>query len=249
MSRIRSPLKWAGGKSWLVEKVAREYSRFANYRYVDLFAGSCVIPLNINPGKALMNDLNQDLIRFWQWVQKLEELPELPGNSLQEYKSAIALFNQTRSPDLFFYLNRHCHGGLCRYNGKGDFNTPYYAYPKPLIPDLMLVKRQIIDWKFTSVSFEATQLNDQDFVFADPPYDGSFNAYTAQKFKWADQIRLAEFLSGLKCPIIATNAATERIVDLYKTLGFVVEEIYGPRSISRGDRQKAPEIFALKNLT
>jgi hypothetical protein len=33
------------------------------------------------------------------------------------------------------YLNKHCFNGLCRYNAKGGFNTPFGRYKKPYFPE------------------------------------------------------------------------------------------------------------------
>jgi len=50
-------------------------------------------------------------------------------------------------------------------------------------------------------------------------------------------------------PVIASNQATPRIVALYKSLGFVLYLVKGPRMIScNGDRRSAREILALKNM-
>jgi DNA adenine methylase len=49
--------------------------------------------------------------------------------------------------------------------------------------------------------------------------------------------------------VIASNQATPRIVALYKSLGFVLYLVKGPRMIScNGDRRRAREILALKNM-
>lgn len=66
-------------------------------------------------------------------------------------------------------------------------------------------------------------------------------------FGWGDQVRLAQLLAQHPGPVLVSNAATYRIVRLYRDLGFEVMELGVRRSIScKGDRPFAKEIFAFK---
>ena len=57
----------------------------------------------------------------------------------------------------------------------------------------------------------------------------------------------AKVLSNQKT--ILSNQATNRIVTLYKKLGFKLRFLDGPRRIScTGDRTPAKEVLALRNL-
>ena len=55
---------------------------------------------------------------------------------------------------------------------------------------------------------------------ADPPYDVEFTTYSAGGFGWDDQVRTAELLAGHRGPVLLSNQATRRIVNLYRRLGF-----------------------------
>ncbi len=60
---------------------------------------------------------------------------------------------------------------------------------------------------------------------------------------------LAKRLSWHRGPVVTSNAATDRILELYKDLGFVVETIESKRSIAaNGNRENAVEMLATKNL-
>ena len=97
--------------------------------------------------------------------------------------------------------------------------------------------------------FEDLQLQENDFLYADPPYDVEFTKYNTIDFVWEDQRRLANWLAKHDGPVIASNQATLRVIKLYKDLKFTVFKLPAPRSIScTGDREPALEILALKGF-
>ena len=86
-------------------------------------------------------------------------------------------------------------------------------------------------------------------MYADPPYDVEFRQYSPGGFDWHEQERLANWLAAHPGPVVASNQATDKICELYGDLGFTVERIAGPRSISRtGDRTPALEMLASRGL-
>jgi DNA adenine methylase Dam len=247
---MKSPLKWAGGKTPLIEKV-RSHWRSANCdRWVDLFAGGCSLPLALSPQKCLINDRNPDLISFWRWLQSGAIVTAEFKNEEEYYYQLRSQFNRLRSPEIFYYLNRTGYNGLCRYNGKGEFNTPYGHYKKiQYQSDFLQYKDAIAHWEVTNQSFDAIALQSNDFVFADPPYDDGFVGYSPQGFSWEDQVKLAHKLANHQGVAIATNKATDRILTLYRDLGFQIELIEMPRKIScTGDRQPVQEMFATRGF-
>ena len=86
-----------------------------------------------------------------------------------------------------------------------------------------------------------------DFVYADPPYDVEFTTYSAGGFSWDDQVRTAKLLATHHGPVVISNQATPRIIELYEELGFELSYLDGPRRIScTGDRTAAREVLAVK---
>jgi DNA adenine methylase len=107
----------------------------------------------------------------------------------------------------------------------------------------------LVGWRFTSADFEALSLEPTDFLYADPPYDVEFTAYNAVEFGWDEQQRLAHWLAAHEGPVVASNQATDRILALYRDLGFEIELRDGPRRIScTGDRKPALEMLATRGL-
>ena len=103
--------------------------------------------------------------------------------------------------------------------------------------------------EFNTNDFASLELNSDDFIYADPPYDVEFTQYSADGFDWTDQVRLAEWLAEHPGPVVLSNQATPRIVRLYRSLGFTLRFLDAPRRIScTGDRKPAREVLAFRNL-
>jgi DNA adenine methylase len=155
------------------------------------------------------------------------------------------------SAQLFYYLNRTCFNGLCRFNQSGEFNVPFGTHKAiTYATDFSQFQEAFASWDFTNLDIEELAVEPGDFVYADPPYDVEFTTYSTGGFSWDDQIRTAEWLARHRGPVVLSNQATKRIVKLYKKLGFEVTYLDGPRRIScTGDRSAAKEVLALKGLT
>jgi DNA adenine methylase len=155
-----------------------------------------------------------------------------------------------RSAALFYYLNRTGYNGLCRFNRGGEFNVPFGRYEKiTYTKDFSAYRGVFSGWEFTSRDFERLALQKQDFVYADPPYDVEFTSYAKEGFRWQDQVRTAEWLSEHDGPVVLSNQATDRIVELYGHLGYRLIFLKAPRMIScTGDRTPACEVLALRNI-
>jgi DNA adenine methylase len=99
------------------------------------------------------------------------------------------------------------------------------------------------------VDFESVPLEDADFVYADPPFDVEFTQYAKEGFGWEEQVRTAEWLARHKGPVVLSNQATDRIMALYRKMGFRLRFLDGPRRIScTGDRTPAREVLAVRNV-
>jgi DNA adenine methylase len=105
-------------------------------------------------------------------------------------------------------------------------------------------------WQFSNVDFEQLDVADDDFIYADPPYDTPFRQYSQQGFDWEDQVRLAEWLSRHPGPVVLSNQATDRVKKLYRGLGFRLRYLDAPRLISckGNERQAVKEVLALRGL-
>jgi len=253
----KPPLKWAGGKRWLVSHLRPIWEKNSERRYVEPFCGGLAVVLGLQPQHALLNDVNSHLINFYRHVQHgLEMRIEMRNDERLFYRHRDR-FNQLvregnahteEGTQLFYYLNRTCFNGLCRFNKGGDFNVPFGTYTTiNYARDFGDYARLLRRWEFSNKDIESLEIQAEDFVYADPPYDVEFTTYSAGGFSWGDQVRTARLLAKHRGPVVISNQATERIIELYEGFGFELTYLDGPRRIScTGDRTAAREVLAIK---
>jgi len=253
------PLKWAGGKRWLVPHLESLWEPFRDRRLVEPFCGGMAVTLGLLPDRALLNDINTHLISFYRWLQRGFCISIPMENDEQMYYAHRATFNQLiregkgyshEAASQFYYLNRTGYNGLCRFNSRGGFNVPFGKYKTiSYTRDFTPYRAVLSGREFRSGPFEALRVAPDDFIYADPPYDVDFTSYTKEGFRWADQVRLAEWLAHHPGPVVLSNQATPRIIDLYARLGFTLRVLDAPRRInSTGDRTPAREVLATRGL-
>ncbi len=253
------PLKWAGGKRWLVPNIEPLWRKYHKHRYVELFCGGLAVALGLRPARAVLNDLNPHLINFYSQLRRGLAIQIEARYDEKLFYAHRSRFNQLikggvakteEGAQLFYYLNRTCFNGLCRFNRRGEFNVPFGRYTTVnYAKDLSAYRQLFRKWSFTNKDLAALALEPDDFIYADPPYDVEFTTYSAGGFSWADQVRTAELLAKHRGPVLLSNQATRRIVKLYRALKFDLKFLDAPRRIScNGNRQTAREVLAIRNL-
>lgn len=255
----KPPLKWAGGKRWLVPYLKPLWEKHKDKRFVEPFCGGLAATIGLLPEKALLNDINPHLINFYQQVKSgLIINTRLINDEDAYYKNREKFnlllkrkeFKGKKTAELFYYLNRTGFNGLCRFNSSGFYNIPFGKHKTiNYVKDFSKYKEFFEKWKFTHSDFDKIKIEKNDFIYADPPYDIAFSQYSMEGFSWEDQVRTAKWLSKHTGPVVLSNHATKRIIDLYSSLGFNIKILDAPRVIScTGDRKKVKEVLATKNL-
>ena len=210
---MKTPIRWAGSKKALLPEL-RKYWVANSSRYVEPFCGSACLFFDIAPQKAILGDINGELITTYKAIKKN---PKLVSRILRRIQKTKKSYYATRaiSPKLlsdeqvaarFIYLNRFCFNGIYRTNLKGEFNVPY-AKPKervifnPAIISQMsrLLKRAML----MNSDFEGVleKVSPGDFVYLDPPYAVAnrriFSEYHPDTFSKKDLNRLSRALIKL----------------------------------------------------
>lgn len=256
---VSPPLKWAGGKRWQVPHLRPLWAAHAHRRLVEPFCGGLAVTLGLQPERALLNDANPHLIHFYRWLKKglrtsvpMENNEDLFYENRERFNALMhaGKADSQQSAALFYYLNRTGYNGLCRFNSRGEFNVPFGQYKAITYAKSFPVFREALaDWDFTAGDVADIPFRRDDFIYADPPYDVPFTAYSQGGFSWDDQIRTAELLAKHLGPVVLVNQSTPRIEALYRRLGYEVSYLDAPRRIScNGDRTPAKEILGTRNL-
>jgi DNA adenine methylase len=258
---VRPPLKWAGGKRWLVPHLAELWKGHERQRLIEPFCGGLAVTLSLRPKRALLNDLNPHAVHFYSWLKRgfiMGDGLELANREKLYYEHRMR-FNELISdggaelPEaaaLFYYLNRTCYNGLCRFNSSGEFNVPFGRYKRINYKrDFSEYRHVFNEWQFEIGDFQGIAVEDDDFLYADPPYDVEFRSYSKEGFSWDDQVRLAEWLARRRGSTVLSNQATNRIFCLYQKLGFTLRVIDAPRTINcTGNRSPAKEVLATRGF-
>jgi len=254
----RPPLKWAGGKRWLVPHLKLLWDRYRPRRLVEPLCGGLAVVLGLRPERALLNDISPHAGNFYRWAKQGLGITLAMRNEAALYYEYRKRFNRliaqggaqtAEAAALFYYLNRTCYNGLCRFNSRGEFNVPFGRYRQiNYVTDFSEYVAAFAGWDFQSGDFDAIELEEDDFVYADPPYDVQFTRYAQEDFGWNDQVRLVRFLVRHRGPAVLSNQATDRIIDLYREAGFAIAFLDAPRRISCKERKPAREVLATRNL-
>ncbi|RCJ30929.1 DNA methyltransferase [Nostoc minutum NIES-26] len=252
-------LKWAGGKSRLIQQYNPYFPK--DYKtYYEPFLGGGAVFFHLQPSQAILTDINSELITTYHCVRdNVEELICL----LKEHKikhdrdyyydvRANSRINDIERAARLIYLNKTCYNGLYRVNSQGKFNVPLGKYKNPNIcpEDLLRVastalsKSKIQQADFTDVLNQAT--SSEDFVFCDPPYHpisstSYFTGYNGNSFGDKEQELLrdtcAELASrGVK--VMVCNSDCDFIKNLYKQINFNIYTIAASRSINSNTKKR-----------
>ena len=154
-------VKWAGGKSQLLEEIRQKYP--ANIeKYCEPFVGGGAVLFDIlekfSPEEVLINDINEELINTYVQIKnqsneviRILDKYQKQYNDLSEderqkiYYKKRKRFNEliikcekkdlVEKAALFVFLNKTCFNGLYRVNSEGFYNVPKGNYKNPLICD------------------------------------------------------------------------------------------------------------------
>jgi len=260
-------LRWAGGKTKSIPFLrAHKPSNFSRInRYFEPFLGAGSLFFSLVPQKAILSDINKELIECYKAIQRnpiliFKYLSNHSGKTSERYYYEMRNRYNNSKPSLykaalFIYLNKTCFNGIWRVNKKGDFNVPYGKQEHPSIPSKeellriseVLARAEIIHSNYKDI---IDKVQKEDFVYLDPPYPplsntSNFTQYTSDGFTEKDHEELALFAKELAqkgCYVLISNSDTGYIRSLYQS-DFNIFELEVTRLIrADGHRYKVKEI-------
>jgi DNA adenine methylase len=243
-------LRWAGSKRKLLPKLKPFWTK-NHKRYIEPFAGSACLFFALKPPKAILGDLNPELISTYIEIKYrlsavLKELATLPPWNKKEYMRLRSLDTLKMNPHAraarFIYLNRFCFNGIYRTNLNGQFNVPYSGDGCGAVPQddvFQLCSRRLRGARFINGDFERvlSLAEKGDLVYMDPPYAVRarrvFREYDPSTFTHEDIARLRKWMMRLDkkgVDFVVSYAQSEEAEILRK--GFAFETISVRRNIA-----------------
>ena len=267
-------VKWAGGKNQLLDKL---HNRVPNSygTYYEPFIGGGALLLNERPKKAIISDVNEQLINTYlqlkadpraviRAVKRLDE-----GICDKDYylvtREAYNKKIQAHELDaecaaLMIWINKHCFNGLYRVNGKGLFNVPYNNKQTGNSIDeanLMSIgyflENSNVDILCQDFEITCDSAQAGDFVYFDSPYipvseTANFTDYTKDGFTYEDHVRLAELYKRLAdrgVKVMLSNHDVPLVYELYD--GFKIENVDVRRSINSDAKKRVGKEVIITN--
>lgn len=263
-------VKWVGGKRQLLDQIVPLLPKKIT-SYCEPFFGGGAVLFSIQPHKAIVNDLNIDLITVYEVIR--DHVDDLII-SLQKHENTQDYFYKIRDIDRdkkayqnisdiekasrLIYLNKTCYNGLFRVNQAGEFNSPFGHYKNPNIvnePVLRAVSKYFNhnEITFLSEDFSTTldRLKKGTFVYLDPPYDpvsdtASFTGYNKGGFDKNEQIRLkncCDYLTNKGIKFMLSNSATNFIKELYKDYDISIVKAKRAINVDANKRGEIDEVI------
>lgn len=193
---IKSPLNYTGGKYKLLPQILPLFPKNIN-TFVDLFAGGFNVGINVEANKIICNDHIDYLIDLYKYFQKTEiddllnDIHNIVDNCdltiKENFLELRKRYNEKRNMIDFFVLVCHSFNYQIRFNNKREYNSSSgksrNKYNESIEKNLMKFNNALKskDIYFSNKDFleiDLSFLDENDFVYADPPYlisTGSYN--------------------------------------------------------------------------
>ena len=189
---MKTPLRYPGGKSRALKKLAQFYPDISNYKeFREPFLGGCSVSLYMTqmyPHLDIwVNDLYGHLYNFWKELQHngkeiADELRQLKAKyntpdkakvlflESKEYLSSTRTDSSSRAVS-FYIINKCSFSGLTESSSfsKAASISNFSIRGIERLPEHQKI---IQDWKITNLSYDQLLTDDSNtFVYLDPPYD------------------------------------------------------------------------------
>lgn len=242
-NKLVSPvLKWVGGKRQLLPSIKPMLPEKIT-SYCEPFVGGGAVLFDLQPKRAIVNDINSDLILVYTVIRdNVEALIKL----LETYPNEEGFYYELRNIDReqekydklseiekaarVIFLNKTCYNGLYRVNNAGKFNSPFGKYKNPNIVNAPVLRAVSAYFNSSEITFSTSdfepvleQVRRGTFVYLDPPYDpvsdtSSFTGYSKGGFSREQQIQLRKCCDRLNArgvKFMLSNSATAFIREQY----------------------------------
>jgi DNA adenine methylase len=263
--RARPVLKWAGGKTQIVDRILSLLPPQIGTYFEPFVGGGAVFFALAAAGRfrrAVIGDRNPDLLCVYRALQKDAEsvigaLSELEYSESEYYRVRASKPRAlARRAARVIYLNKTGYNGLYRVNRSGEFNVPFGRYENPTICDaqnLRAVAQALSSVEIVESDFAASCMRARpgDALYLDPPYvplsrTANFTAYDRHPFDLGEHARLAEAFASLLergVDAVLSNSDTPETRALYRKFQIARVLVARPINSRTSGRGRIPEIL------
>lgn len=219
---IKSPLNYIGGKYKLLDQIVPLFPNQIN-KFVDLFAGGCNVGINIKANEVIFNDnltylidlykvfQNQSLDFILHHIEKRIVEFNLSTTNQDGFLALRNTYNQNKHPLDLLVLIAYSFNHQIRFNNNHKYNNPFGKnrsnFNESIKHNLIhfILKLKSSKYEFQNNNFDKfnfINLNNDDFVYCDPPYlitNGTYNDGKRGFTGWTseEEIKLLSILEEL----------------------------------------------------
>ena len=198
---IKSPLNYTGGKYKLLPQILPYFPEEIDTFY-DLFSGGCNVGINIQANNIICNDISKvviDLMNDWKKLNSVQAV-DILEKTIDKYKLSKTNeegFKQIREDynngnkdwNIFYAMLTNAFNYQIRFSKQGNYNMPFGRNRSSFNPTLRknfikyIDKLNKLNITFINKDFKELKidnLNNNDFIYCDPPYLVTCASYNEQ---------------------------------------------------------------------
>lgn len=221
--KYESPLNYIGSKAKMIDEIKcyfpKKYSNF-----IDAFGGGFNVGINSKSDEIIYNELNHfvkdlvesfklnDTYQYLLYMRRIIKKYNLKTQDSESYIKARDYYNslplEKRDPKLLYTIILYGFNQQIRFNGDHDFNNPVGMrwfndkVLEKMISFSRIIKEKNIVFKNSDYSQLYEEMNNESFIYLDPPYrltTGSYNDGKRGFIGWGieEEKRLFDFADFL----------------------------------------------------
>lgn len=259
---VKSPLRYPGGKSRAVQKIADFIPDFKEYREPLVGGGSVFFYLKQRfPNKKFwINDVYENLYLFWDECKInpesiIKEIKTLKANFtdgkllFRSLNENFQTYNRTQKAAAFFVYNRITFSGTTESGGYSE-SAYHQRFTDSSIDRLKLVLDFLKGVSITNLDYErlVNSEGDEVFLFLDPPYFSATKSALYGKngklHKGFDHEKFAEVMKSCNHKWLITYDDSSYIRSLFSFANIIPWNLkYGMRNVKKGNDNNGKELF------